>query len=51
MKKSGITWDDKSFDTFLADPQKAVPGNVMPFPGVSDAKQRAEIIDVLKTAK
>jgi cytochrome c len=51
MKKSGITWDDKSFDSFLADPQKAVPGNVMPFPGVADEKQRAEIIDYLKTVK
>jgi cytochrome c len=51
MKKAGVTWDDKSLDGFLTDPQKAVPGNVMPFPGVSDAKQRAEIIDFLKTAK
>ena len=51
MRKSGITWDDKSFESFLADPQKAVPGNVMPFPGVADEKQRAEIIDYLKTVK
>ncbi len=51
MKKAGVTWDDKSLDTFITDPQKAIPGNVMPFPGVADAKQRAEIIDYLKTVK
>ena len=51
MKKAGVTWDDKSLDAFITDPQKAVPGNVMPFPGVADAKQRAEIVDYLKTLK
>ena len=51
LKKAGVTWDDKSLDAFITDPQKAIPGNVMPFPGVADAKQRAEIIDYLKTVK
>ena len=51
MKKAGTVWDDKSLDSFLADTQKAIPGNVMPFPGVADEKQRAEIIDYLKTVK
>ncbi len=43
-----MTWDEKSLDAFLADPQKAIPGNVMPFPGTADAKQRAEVADYLK---
>jgi len=51
MKKAGTVWDDRSLDSFLADTQKAIPGNVMPFPGVADEKQRAEIIDYLKTVK
>lgn len=51
MKKAGMTWDSKSLDAFLTDPQKAVPGNRMPFPGVSDGKQRAEIIQYMKTIK
>ena len=51
MKKAGLTWDDKSLDAFIADPQKAVPGNVMPFPGLPDAKQREEVIAYLKTLK
>ena len=51
MRSAGLTWDEKSLDAFLADPQKAVPGNHMPFPGVADAKQRADVIDYLKTVK
>ena len=49
MKNSKVTWDEKSLDAFLTDPQKTIPGNAMPFPGVPDAKQRAEIVDYLKT--
>jgi cytochrome c len=49
MKKAATVWDDKSLDNFLADTQKALPGNVMPFPGLPDAAQRAEIIAYLKT--
>ena len=51
MKKADVTWDDKTLDAFIGDPQKAIPGNVMRFPGVADEKQRAEIIDYLKTMK
>ena len=51
MRKAGVTWDDKTLDAFIADPQKTIPGNLMPFPGVADAKQRAEIVDYLKTLK
>src|SRR6266446_3325951 len=50
-RKAGTAWDEKSLDAFLADPQKAVPGNTMPFPGVPDAKQRSEVIQYIKTIK
>jgi len=33
MKQSGLVWDGKTLDAYLADPQKLVPGNKMPFPG------------------
>jgi cytochrome c len=49
MRKSGAAWDDKSLDAFIAEPQKAIPGTTMPFGGISDPKQRAEIVDYLKT--
>jgi len=51
MRTAGLTWDEKSIDAFLADPQKTVPGNHMPFPDVPDAKERAEVIDYLKTVR
>jgi cytochrome c len=49
MKGAGITWDDKSLDQYLSDPQELVPGNVMPFSGIADRAQRAAIIAYLKT--
>jgi cytochrome c len=51
MKASNIMWDDKSLDAYLADPQKTIPGNVMPFSGLADAKERADLIAYLKTLK
>jgi cytochrome c len=51
MKGADITWDDKTLDSYLADPQKAIPGNVMPFSGLDDAKQRGDLIAYLKTLK
>jgi cytochrome c len=51
MKGSNITWDDKTLSDFLTDPQKVIPGNVMPFSGLADAKQRADVIAYLKTLK
>ncbi len=43
--------DEKSLDAFVAEPQKAIPGSTMSFGGISDPKQRAEIVDYLKTLK
>jgi cytochrome c len=51
MAKSGLTWDDKTLDAFLADPRTALPGTAMVFPGVEDAKDRADLIAYLKTLK
>lgn len=48
MRNSGVVWDEKSLDAFIAEPQKAIPGNTIPFGGISDRKQRAEIVDYLK---
>ena len=49
MKASAVTWDATTLDGYIADPQKALPGNVMPFSGIPDAKQRADLIAYLKT--
>src|SRR5947209_1074214 len=36
LKSSGITWDDKTLDPWIMDPQHLVPGNTMTFPGLKD---------------
>jgi cytochrome c len=50
LKKSGITWTPQTLDTFIADPQKQVPGNRMPFAGMPDAGDRADLIAYLQKA-
>jgi cytochrome c len=49
MKSSGLTWDAKTLDAFLAAPTKKVPGTKMPI-SVSDPAKRAVIIAYLTTA-
>ena len=50
MKRSGITWTPQALTTFIADPQKAVPNNRMPFAGMPDAAERADLIAYLEKA-
>lgn len=51
MKKSGIVWDDRWLNAYLESPQKAVPGNRMPYPGLKDATDRADLVAYLATLK
>jgi cytochrome c len=50
LKRSGITWTPQTLDDFIADPQKAVPGNRMPFAGMPDAADRADLVAYLQKA-
>jgi len=50
MKRSGITWSASTLNDFIADPQKIVPDNRMPYAGMPDAKNRADLIAYLLTA-
>jgi nitrite reductase (NO-forming) len=47
MKDANLTWDAKTLDAYLDDPQKLVPGNKMPFPGLKTAQDRADVIAFL----
>jgi cytochrome c len=49
MKSSGLTWDAKTLDAFLAAPTKKVPGTKMPI-SVSDPAKRAAVIAYLTAA-
>jgi cytochrome c len=51
MKNSGTVWDAKTLDAYIADPQAAIPGNVMPYSGLTDSKQRADLVAYLQTLK
>ena len=44
MKRSGITWTPQTMDAFIADPQKLVPANRMPYDGIPNARDRADLI-------
>ena len=50
LKRSGIAWNVKSLDDFLADPQKVVPANRMPYAGMPEAADRADLIAYLQKA-
>jgi cytochrome c2 len=47
IKRSGITWTAQTLDTFIADPQQAVPANRMPYAGMPDVGDRADLIAYL----
>jgi len=52
MRKSGITWTPQTLDEYIADPQKRIPANRMPYAGLTDAAARADLIAYLeKVAK
>jgi cytochrome c len=48
LKRSGIVWTAQTLDTFIADPQKVVPANRMPYAGLPDADGRADLIAYLQ---
>ncbi|MCA6099372.1 c-type cytochrome [Bradyrhizobium australafricanum] len=50
LKASGIIWDDRSLDAWLADPQRMVPDNEMPFEGIKDSRVRSDLLAFLKEA-
>ena len=50
MRNSGITWTPQTLETFIADPQKLVPANRMPYAGLTDAGERADLIAYLEKA-
>jgi len=48
LTSSEIVWSDKTLDDWIKDPQHLVPGNDMPFQGVKDDQQRADLLAFLK---
>jgi cytochrome c len=50
LKSSAIIWDDRALEGWLADPQRMVPDNEMPFEGIGDGRVRADLVAFLKDA-
>jgi len=50
IKRSGITWTPKTMDAYVADPQKAVPQNRMPYAGMPEARDRTDLITFMQEA-
>jgi cytochrome c len=50
LKRSGITWTPETLDQFITDPQALVPANRMPYAGIADAGDRADLIAYLSKA-
>jgi cytochrome c len=50
LKSAGIIWNDNTLDEWIKDPQHFIPGNTMTFPGIKDARQRADLLAFLKDA-
>ena len=50
LKSAGIIWNDDTLDEWIKDPQYFLPGNTMTFPGIKDARQRADLLAFLKDA-
>ena len=47
LKQAALTWDAATLDAYLMDPQKIVPGNRMPFPGLKTDHDRKDVIAFL----
>lgn len=50
MTRSKIIWNEKTLDRFLENPLTAVPGTAMGYAGVTDRKERADLIAYLRQA-
>lgn len=51
MMKSGITWDEHTFNDYITKPRKVVKGTKMSFGGVKKATQRADLLAYFKTLR
>lgn len=50
LKSTGIIWDDRSLDGWLTEPDRMVPDNEMPFNGIKNAGDRADLLAFLNEA-
>lgn len=47
LASSGVVWDDRTLDAWLADPAGFIPHNLMTIRGITDPQVRADLIALL----
>ncbi len=50
MRDSGVFWNERTLDQYIAAPQTFIPSDAMPFPGLADKTARQRLIAYLKSA-
>jgi cytochrome c len=50
MRRAKIKWTPQALDEFISDPQKRVPANRMPYAGMPEARDRADLVAYLLKA-
>jgi cytochrome c len=50
MRASGVVWGETTLDQFLTAPREFIKGTKMPFAGMKDPQERADLIAYLKQA-
>ncbi len=48
MKESNVTWNEKTLNAYLKNPEQFMPGNHMTFAGIPDDETRADVVAFLK---
>ena len=51
LRVTKCVWNEATLDAFLADPQVFVVGTRMPFAGIPDKSERANLISYLRTLR
>ena len=51
LKNSGVVWTEANLIKWVAGPARMVPGNKMPFAGITSKKQQADVAAYLETLK
>jgi len=50
-RDAGVTWDEATLDKYLTNPRAMLPGTTMPYAGIKNDAQRADVIAYLATLK
>ncbi len=49
LSSASFAWTEERLDSYIADPSGDLPGNRMPFAGMSNGEERRDVIAYLKT--